>query len=105
MSQPHKNIVFYFLSLVYGIITEFRNWFFDIGILPGKSFGLPIISIGNLAVGGTGKTPHTEFLIKHLSEEFKTAVLSRGYRRKTTGFVLANKNSSAQSIGDEPYQS
>ena len=104
MSQPHKNIVFYFLSLVYGIITEFRNWFFDIGILPGKSFSLPIISIGNLAVGGTGKTPHTEFLIKHLSEEFKTAVLSRGYRRKTTGFVLANKNSSAQSIGDEPYQ-
>lgn len=104
MLKPGKNIIFYILSLIYGALTTIRNCFFDWGIMKSKSFDLPIISIGNLAVGGTGKTPHIEFLIQHLSEKFKTAVLSRGYRRKTTGFLLANNNSTAQSIGDEPFQ-
>ena len=104
MAKPHKNIVFYLLSVLYGIVTETRNRMFDRGILKQHSFDLPVISIGNLAVGGTGKTPHTEFLIRLLSEKFRTAVLSRGYRRKTTNFVLADTNSTAQSIGDEPFQ-
>ena len=104
MAKPHKNIVFYLLSVLYGIVTETRNRMFDRGILKQHSFDLPIISIGNLAVGGTGKTPHTEFLIRYLRENFKTAVLSRGYKRETKGFVLADKNSTAQSIGDEPFQ-
>lgn len=104
MATPDKNIVFYLLSLLYGIVTEVRNRMFDWGVLKQHSFDLPIISIGNLAVGGTGKTPHTEFLIRQLSEKFKTAVLSRGYRRETAGFVLADKNSTAKTIGDEPFQ-
>ena len=104
MATPDKNIVFYLLSLLYGIVTEVRNRMFDWGVLKQHSFDLPIISIGNLAVGGTGKTPHTEFLIQHLSEQFQIAVLSRGYRRETAGFVLADKSSTAQSIGDEPFQ-
>ena len=102
--KPGKNIIFYILSLIYGGLTTIRNCFFDWGILKQHSFDLPVISIGNLAVGGTGKTPHTEFLIRLLSEKFRTAVLSRGYRRKTTNFVLADTNSTAQSIGDEPFQ-
>ena len=104
MATPDKNIVFYLLSLLYGIVTEVRNRMFDWGVLKQHSFDLPVISIGNLAVGGTGKTPHTEFLIRQLSEKFKTAVLSRGYRRETKGFVLADESITAQSIGDEPFQ-
>ena len=104
MLKPGKNIIFYILSLIYGSLTTIRNCFFDWGILKQHSFDMPVISIGNLAVGGTGKTPHTEFLIRQLSEKFRTAVLSRGYRRKTTNFVLADTNSTAQSIGDEPFQ-
>ena len=101
MATPDKNIVFYLLSLLYGIVTEVRNRMFDWGVLKQHSFDLPIISIGNLAVGGTGKTPHTEFLIRQLSEKFKTAVLSRGYRRETKGFVLADESITAQSIGTD----
>lgn len=65
---------------------------------------MPVISVGNLAVGGTGKTPHTEYLIRSLKENYKIAVLSRGYKRTTKGFVLADKNSSSKTIGDEPFQ-
>jgi len=102
--KVNKNIIFKVFSLIYGAVTEIRNSFFDLGILKTKSFDLPIISIGNLAVGGTGKTPHTEFLIQQVSKNFKIAVLSRGYKRETRGFVLADKNSTAKTIGDEPYQ-
>ncbi|MHB9056398.1 MAG: tetraacyldisaccharide 4'-kinase [Paludibacteraceae bacterium] len=104
MPKPDKNIVFYFLSLIYGVVTGIRNKMFDWGILKSKSFDLPVICIGNLAVGGTGKTPHTEFLIKTLRDIFNIAVLSRGYLRETHGFVLANENCSAKTIGDEPFQ-
>ncbi|HHT22865.1 MAG TPA: tetraacyldisaccharide 4'-kinase [Bacteroidales bacterium] len=104
MAKPNKNIVFYLLSWLYGGITQFRNFLFDAKILSSTSFQLPIISIGNLAVGGTGKTPHTEFLLNILGKDWKTAVLSRGYKRQTKGYRLANKNDTAKTIGDEPFQ-
>ncbi|MDR2682772.1 MAG: tetraacyldisaccharide 4'-kinase [Dysgonamonadaceae bacterium] len=92
------------LSRLYGLAVELRNKLFDRRILPSETFPVPVISIGNLAVGGTGKTPHTEYLIRLLSKKYKVAVLSRGYKRKSKGFVLAGENASAESIGDEPYQ-
>ena len=104
MAKPRKNIIYYLLSLLYGGVTAVRNFLFDIKLLPSVGFNVPIIGVGNLAVGGTGKTPHTEFLLKILSPDFQTAVLSRGYKRSTKGFVLADENSDAVQIGDEPYQ-
>ncbi len=91
-------------SLVYAFATAVRNKLFDWNILRSKSFDKPIISVGNLNVGGTGKTPHVEYLINFLKDEFKIATLSRGYKRKTKGFIIASDNSSASEIGDEPYQ-
>ena len=81
-----------------------RNNLFDWGNLQSKSFDIPVICIGNIAVGGTGKTPHTEYLIKLLHRNFRVAVLSRGYKRHTKGFILSTAESNARSIGDEPYQ-
>ena len=81
-----------------------RNWLFDQGVLPITSFEIPLISIGNLAVGGTGKTPHTEFIINILRKEWKTAMLSRGYKRISKGFILSNAESTSKTIGDEPFQ-
>lgn len=104
MAKPHKNWIFYLLALLYGRVTELRNFLFDKKRLHSVSFQLPIICVGNLAVGGTGKTPHTEFLLQLLGDTTKTAVLSRGYKRKTKGFVLADANTNAQLIGDEPFQ-
>jgi len=99
-----KSIFLFPFTILYGIGVWFRNVLFDFDILRGKSFELPIISIGNLAVGGTGKTPHIEYLIRLLMEKTSLAVLSRGYKRKTSGYVLADENSSFRHIGDEPYQ-
>ena len=79
-------------EVITGLIVFVRNWLFDKEIIPSKSFDIPIICIGNLSVGGTGKTPHTEFLLSLFQEQFKTAVLSRGYKRKTKGFKLADEN-------------
>ena len=92
------------LSWIYGLGVCFRNKLFDWKILPTEEFDIPVISVGNLAVGGTGKTPHTEYLISLLSKKYKLAVLSRGYKRKSKGFILADESASAQKIGDEPYQ-
>lgn len=92
------------LSWLYGIIVFFRNKLFDCNILKQKSYPIPVICIGNITVGGTGKTPHTEYLIELLSSQYRIAVLSRGYKRKTSGFILASKDSTAIEIGDEPYQ-
>ncbi len=92
------------LSWFYGLGVWFRNKLFDWGIFPSEEFSAPIISVGNISVGGTGKTPHTEYLIRLLSAKFKVAVLSRGYKRKTFGFILANEGSDSSAIGDEPYQ-
>ena len=81
-----------------------RNLFFDWGWLPSRQFKIPVICIGNLTVGGTGKTPHAEYLIRILKDEFVVALLSRGYNRKKKGFRLAGENSTADEIGDEPMQ-
>ncbi len=92
------------LSLLYGLAIRIRNHLFDLHILPSKRFKLPVISVGNITVGGTGKTPHVEYLIQLLRQEFKIAVLSRGYKRKTRKFVLASLKSGVTDIGDEPRQ-
>ncbi len=92
------------LSGVYALIVYTRNKFFDWGILSSKEFNIPIISVGNLRVGGTGKTPHIEYLVELLKNEFRVAVLSRGYKRKTRGFLLADNDTGPSYIGDEPCQ-
>ena len=104
LNNTVKHIILFPFALLYGIVTGIRNWLFDQGILPSTSFNIPTISVGNLAVGGTGKTPHTEFILSILQPEWKTAMLSRGYKRKTKGFYLADPKSTSQTIGDEPYQ-
>ena len=91
-------------SIIYAIVTSIRNWFFDVGIFKSTQFEKPIIAVGNLSVGGTGKTPQIEYLIRLLNSQYRVGVLSRGYGRKTKGFILANNSSSAESIGDEPLQ-
>lgn len=92
------------LSWVYGAVTATRNWLFNIGVLKSQTYPIPIIGTGNISVGGTGKTPHVEYLIRLLSEHYRVAVLSRGYKRKTSGFLLANEKTTMQEIGDEPWQ-
>ncbi len=92
------------LSIVYDGITRFKNFLYSSNILSSVKFDIPVIIVGNLSTGGTGKTPHTEFIAKLISPINKTAVLSRGYGRKTTGYVFANKDSIAEEIGDEPLQ-
>ncbi|MBQ0048895.1 MAG: tetraacyldisaccharide 4'-kinase [Bacteroidales bacterium] len=93
------------LSWIYGGVTKCRNWLFDIGVLKSQQYQIPVISVGNLTVGGTGKTPHVEYLIRLLLREGKkVAVLSRGYKRKTHGYLLASAKSTMQDIGDEPWQ-
>ena len=91
-------------SILYGIIILFRNKLFDWKIIPSKSFNIPVISVGNLSVGGTGKSPHVEYLTRMLKDDFIVAVLSRGYKRKSKGFVLADETKSVSDIGDEPVQ-
>lgn len=98
-----KIILFPFACL-YGLATSLRNLLFDWHILPSKSYEIPVIAIGNLIVGGTGKTPHTEHLVSLLRNNYRVAILSRGYRRKTRGFIMASPESSPRDIGDEPRQ-
>ncbi len=92
------------LAFLYWLITFIRNWLYDMGVLKSYSFDVPIIAVGNLSVGGTGKTPQIEYLIRLLSEKYRVAVLSRGYKRLSKGFVLADNLATANSIGDEPFQ-
>lgn len=98
-----RKILFPF-AILYGLITFLRNYCFDKGILKSKKYNLPIIAVGNLNVGGTGKTPMVEYLIRLLQREYKVATLSRGYKRKSEGFVLAKESSTADDLGDEPMQ-
>ncbi|MEN9907937.1 MAG: hypothetical protein RLZZ540_1078 [Bacteroidota bacterium] len=98
-----RKILFPF-AILYGLITAIRNFLFDKGILKSYSFDLPVIAVGNLSVGGTGKTPQIEYLIRLLSPKYKLATLSRGYKRKSEGFVLADANANAEILGDEPFQ-
>lgn len=91
-------------ALLYGLGVTLRNLFYKVGILKEVSFNLPIISVGNLTMGGTGKTPHIEYLVQWLSQYLKIAVLSRGYKRKTKGFREVAVRSVADAVGDEPLQ-
>lgn len=94
-------IILYPFSLLYGLIIGVRNWFFNNGMLSVTKVDTTVISIGNLSVGGTGKTPHVDYLLKALSEKYKTAVLLRGYSRKTKGFLIVDEQSKVQEVGDE----
>lgn len=92
------------LSWLYGLIVSLRNKLFDLGILRSRTFDLPVIAVGNITVGGSGKTPHVEYIVNLLHKLSQVAVISRGYKRKTKGFVLATAQSTAEEIGDEPLQ-
>lgn len=99
--------LFYLLipfSWLYGLIISFRKWLYKSGLYTRSKFDFPIICVGNITAGGTGKTPHIEWLIKNLSGHYRVAVLSRGYKRKTIGYVLSTPVSTPEQIGDEPYQ-
>ena len=98
-----RYILFHIVPIYY-LVTSFRNKLYDLGIKKTISYNFPVICVGNLSVGGTGKTPMIEYLIYLLKDEYKVATLSRGYKRKTEGFQVANSTSSAKSIGDEPFQ-
>lgn len=102
MSRYLRLLLFPF-SLLYGFVIMLRNQLYNWGVFKSTKFNLPIICVGNLAVGGTGKTPVTEYLVNLLSS-YKIAILSRGYGRKTKGFILADADANAQTIGDEPMQ-
>lgn len=92
------------MSWLYGMVTAMRNKFFDWGIFKETSFDIPIVGVGNITIGGTGKTPHVEYILECLRYQKNIAVLSRGYKRKTKGFILASSKSTPDSIGDEPMQ-
>lgn len=103
-----KKSLRYFLllpfSLLFGLITAARNWLYDNGVLKSESKNTALISVGNITVGGTGKTPHAEFVIRELHSLFRVALLSRGYGRRTKGFYLLNENTNYEMSGDEPFQ-
>jgi tetraacyldisaccharide 4'-kinase len=88
----------------YGAGVWLRNTAFNMGVLPEEEFDVPVVSVGNITVGGTGKTPHVEYIIEALYRRYHVAVLSRGYKRKTKGFILASNTMTPRDIGDEPYQ-
>uniref|UniRef100_A0AB33ISQ9 Tetraacyldisaccharide 4'-kinase n=2 Tax=unclassified Prevotella TaxID=2638335 RepID=A0AB33ISQ9_9BACT len=91
-------------SWLYGIGVRFRNCLFEMGVLKSTAFDIPVISVGNITVGGSGKTPHVEYLIRLLEDKVKVAVLSRGYKRKSRGYLLADTDTTMEQIGDEPFQ-
>ena len=91
-------------SLIYGSITTIRNLCYDQGWFTSYAFSIPVITVGNLSLGGTGKTPQIEYLIELLKEHYKEAVVSRGYKRKSKGFLLINEQHSVTQVGDEPMQ-
>lgn len=97
-------IILFPLYGLYYIVIFLRNWLFDRGLMHATQPKVPTINVGNLSLGGTGKTPHVEYLVRLLSEKYKLSTLSRGYGRKTKGFVLANEQATAETIGDEPMQ-
>ena len=91
-------------TVIFGAVVSVRNAFYNWGIFKSYRPKMPVILVGNLSTGGTGKTPHIAYLINLFASRFRLAILSRGYGRKTSGFVLASKNSTASEIGDEPLQ-
>ena len=94
----------YPFSLIYGAITGIRNFLYNTGVLKAREFNIPIICVGNITVGGTGKTPHSEYIINLLKEKYRTAFLSRGYKRESKGFRIAVPGDDARMLGDEPCQ-
>lgn len=94
----------YPFSLLYDGITRLRNRMFDLGGKKSVSFDVPVVVVGNLSLGGTGKTPMVEFFVKNFKKKYRVATLSRGYGRKTTGFLMAHEGLSARDLGDEPFQ-
>ena len=92
------------LAIPYGMVTGLRNWLFDKKILPSTQFDLPVISVGNITAGGTGKTPHIEYLVRLTRDDHSPAVLSRGYRRETRDFLFVETDSKVSATGDEPLQ-
>ena len=92
------------ISILYGEVVKARNKMYDNGMLESTKFEIPTIVVGNLSVGGTGKSPMIEYLIRLLKKEYKIAVLSRGYKRTSKGFQLATNKSTVAEIGDEPMQ-
>jgi len=105
--QTHSrafNPILYLFSLFYGFGVYVRNFLFDYHFLPTTKFNIPIIAVGNITVGGTGKTPHTEYILQYLGSQMHIAVLSRGYKRKTRGFQFGDEHATAATIGDEPFQ-
>jgi len=99
-----RNAVLTPMSWAYGAGVWLRNTAFNIHLLPQEEFDVPVVSVGNITVGGTGKTPHVEYIINALCRRYNIAVLSRGYKRKTKGFILATDALTPRDIGDEPYQ-
>lgn len=91
-------------SWIYGLGVKLRNLLFNIGILNSRQFAIPLIAVGNITAGGTGKTPHVEYLIRLLKNHFQVAILSRGYKRKSRGYVLADDTATVRTIGDESFQ-
>ncbi len=98
-----KILLFPFM-LIYGLVVFVRNFLFGVGLLKQTVFDIPLISVGNITVGGTGKTPHVEYLVAELRKSYSVAVLSRGYKRKTSGFVCVRNDSEVEDVGDEPLQ-
>jgi len=94
----------YPFSAIYGLIISIRNFLYDYKLFKSTEFEIPVISIGNITVGGTGKTPHTEYLVELLNKQFKVTTVSRGYKRKTKGYREVNISSLASEVGDEPLQ-
>ena len=103
-ARSNLSLLLYPFSLLYGLVTFIRNLLYDYNVIRSHEFPIPVISVGNITAGGTGKTPHVEYLVKLLKDEFNVAVLSRGYKRRTRHFILAGPDSGVQDIGDEPVQ-
>lgn len=99
-----RSFILYPFSVAFGAITSFRNFLFNSGLLHSEEFGLPVICVGNITVGGTGKTPHTEYLVDILKKDFRIAVLSRGYKRRSKGYMVISPSSAVRETGDEPFQ-
>lgn len=97
-------LLLYPASKVYGCIMAVRNMLFNRDVLHQRKFDIPVVVVGNISMGGSGKTPHTEYIVDRLKQSYRVGVLSRGYKRKTKGFVLATPQTSVDDIGDEPYQ-
>lgn len=112
--MPQKNLLYYIFSIVrvflypfallYGAIVWLRNRMYDAQFFSSIGFSVPVITIGNLSTGGTGKTPHVEYLVRLLQYQFRVATMSRGYKRHTQGFLVADEKTNALRIGDEPMQ-